>query len=98
MAKAILATAKLPRSVVELRSVKDTVSHDTVEVLETLLELARGGDITGIAYGCTLRKNRYFTNVAGYCYQNPTFTRGMMGTLTDELASMIHSRDVGDAR
>ena len=80
------------------RLIPDAVSRDTVQALETLLELARSGDITGIAFACTMKKNRYFTNVAGYCYKNPTFTRGMVGALVDELATMIHQRNFDETR
>lgn len=80
------------------RLIADHVSRDTVQALKTLLNLAEAGEITGIAFGCTMKKNRYFTNVAGYCYRNPTFTRGMVGALTDELATMIHNRDFEETR
>ena len=73
--------------------VKDVVSRDTVEALETLLAGAKSGQITGIAFACTMPKMRYFTNVAGACYRNPTFARGMIGALNDELAALVHGHD-----
>ena len=73
------------------RLVKDTVSHDTVEALEELLTLAKQGELTGIAFACSLRKMRYITNTAGYCFKNPTFARGMLWSLADELGAMIHA-------
>lgn len=80
------------------RLVPDTVSRDTVEALETLLEGAKSGDITGIAFACTLRKTRFITNVAGYCYHNPTHARGMVAFLSDQLARLVHQRDPEDTR
>lgn len=80
------------------RFVRDEISTDTVTALETLLELARRGDLTGIAFACTLRRMRYITNFAGVCYRNPTFCRGMICTLSDELAGLIHSRDPDETR
>lgn len=80
------------------RLVPDTVSHDLILALETLLQGAKTGEITGIAFACTLRKMRYITNVAGVCFRNPTHTRGMLGALDDELAAMIHTRDAEETR
>jgi hypothetical protein len=78
--------------------VKDYISRDTIEALETLLHGAKNGDVTGIAFAVTLRKNRYVTNVAGMCYKNPTFARGMIGALNDELAGLVHGRDPQETR
>lgn len=78
--------------------VHDYISRDTVEALETLLEGAKTGDVTGIAFAVTLKRNRYVTNVAGLCYKNPTFARGMVGALGDELASLVHGRDPQETR
>lgn len=78
--------------------VHDYVSRDTVEALEQLLSGARSGDVTGIAFAVTLKRNRYITNVAGLAYKNPTFARGMVSTLSDELASLIHGRDPQETR
>ena len=78
--------------------VRDMVSKDTVEALETLLKAAKEGEVTGIAFACTLRRQRYITNVAGACYKNPTFARGMVGSLDDELAGIIHRRDPLETR
>jgi hypothetical protein len=80
------------------RLVADNISHDTVEALESLLALAKEGEVTGIAFACTLRKMRYITNVAGHCYQHPTFARGMVGFLADQLASLVHARDALETR
>lgn len=78
--------------------VHDKISRDVVTALEQLLVYARAGDLTGLAFGATFRKMRYITNVAGVCARHPTFTRGMLGALDDELAAMIHMRDPEDTR
>ena len=69
--------------------VPDTVSHDTVECLEILLEQARRGQVIGIAYAAMLKKRAYITNSAGEAYRNPTFSRGMIATLDDQLAGNV---------
>jgi hypothetical protein len=78
--------------------VHDFISRDTIECLAVLFEGAKGGDVTGIAFGAMLRKNRYITNVAGLCFHNPTFSRGMIRALDDELAGIVHGRDPQETR
>jgi len=72
--------------------------EDVVEALTALLHEAKKGEITGIAFACTRPRQRYITNVAGACYKNPTFARGMVGFLSDELAGLVHRRDSGETR
>lgn len=72
--------------------VRDYISRDVIEALTALLDGAKTGDVTGIAFACTLKRNRYITNVAGRCYKDATFTRGMLGALDDELAGIVHGR------
>lgn len=80
------------------RLVPDNISHDTVEALTALLEAAKAGEVTGIAFACTLRRMRYITNVAGHCYEHPTFARGMVSFLSDQLGRLVHQRDPEDTR
>ena len=74
------------------------VSKDVVEVLELLLENARLGNVTGIEFTCTMRKSRYITNILGRCQTNPTFTRGMVAHLDDELAQLSAGLDPSHTR
>lgn len=78
--------------------IPDNISHDVVEALETLLDLAKQGEITGIAFACTMKRMRYITNVAGYCHRHPTYTRGMISFLSDQVAALVHRRDPGETR
>lgn len=78
--------------------VHDYISRDTLEALKALYDGARTGEVKGIAFAAMLRQNRYITNVAGLAYKNPTFARGMVGALGDELASLIHGRDPEETR
>lgn len=80
------------------RLIPDNISHDTVEALETLLQLAKEGEVTGIAFAVTLPKMRYITNVAGMCYRHPTLARGMVAFLSDQLAGIVHARDTLETR
>jgi hypothetical protein len=78
--------------------VPNTVSRDLIEALETLLEGARQGHITGVAFAATLRGRRYITNVAGSCHRNLTHSRGMLAALSDELGDLLHGRDADETR
>jgi hypothetical protein len=78
--------------------VRHAISRDLVEALEILLEGARKGHITGIAFAAVLHRRQYFTNVAGSCERNLTHARGMLATLSDELGDMLAGRDPGETR
>lgn len=80
------------------RLIPNQISRDTVTALETLLELAKTGELTGIAFAATFQRMRYVTNVAGLCFTNPTFTRGMVAAMDDELAMLVHGRDPDHTR
>ena len=100
--KKVTTTARKPCRVVDIRPSLHVVSRkpkaDVIQRLEILLELARQGEVTGIAFAATLQSMRYITDVAGICYEQPTYTRGMLATLADELAGVVHSRDSDDVR
>ena len=80
------------------RLVPDNISHDVLEATATLHELAKTGEITGLAFVATLPKARYITNVAGYCYRHPTHARGMTAFLSDQLAGLVHAREFNETR
>jgi hypothetical protein len=71
--------------------VQDIVSRDTIECLETLLAEARKGEIIGIAFAAMLKRRAYITNTAGEAHRNPTFSRGMLATLDDQLAQRVRN-------
>ena len=71
---------------------KDHVSRDTVTALSELLQAAESGQINGIAFVASLRGRRFMTNSAGECYRDPTFTRGALLALDDELSHMVQNR------
>lgn len=80
------------------RLVKDFVSRDLVQCLEQLHSAGLRGEIKGIAFAAILPRQRYITNFAGLCVRNPTFTRGMIASLDDELSGIINGRDVNETR
>ena len=76
----------------------DHISRDTVEALTQLLDLAKHGEVTGIAFGAFLKNRRYITDVAGTCLHNATTARGMVCALDDELSELVRQRDPDHSR
>jgi hypothetical protein len=71
---------------------KDAVSTDTVEALQTLLGHAESGEVIGIAFVAQLKERAFIVNTAGECHRNPTWTRGMVAALDDSLSNRVHNR------
>lgn len=71
--------------------IPDSVSKDTVECLQTLLHHARLGDVTGLAFTALLKRRAYIANTAGECHRDPTFARGMVAALHDQLGHRIRT-------
>ncbi len=69
--------------------IPDALSHDTIECLESMLEQARNGELIGIAFGAILKRRNYIVNSAGEAYRSPTFARGIVAALDDELSARI---------
>lgn len=74
---------------VKLAITPDSISHDTVECLEQLLEQAKAGTAIGIAYVVMYRRRRYAADTAGEAFRNPTFARGMVRALDDQLSERV---------
>lgn len=72
--------------------VQNTLSHDTIECLTQLLRHAKRGQLLGVAYTALYKGRRCVVDVAGECYRNPTFTRGLVAALDDELSSLVRGR------
>lgn len=75
--------------------VPDTLSNETTEALMQMLELARRGELIGIAFAGILRQRGYFVNTAGEAHRNPTFARGVVAALDDSLSNRIHHKGEG---
>lgn len=69
--------------------VPDNVPHDLIECLEVLLDAARRNELTGIAFAGTLKRRGYIVNTAGEAHRNPTFARGMIAALDDQLSMRV---------
>lgn len=71
------------------RLVPDDVSHDTIEATRYLANAAQRGEVIGIAFAVALKGRKFWVNSAGECYRNPTFARGMVAALDDELSDRV---------
>lgn len=69
--------------------VTDTGSHDTVQCLERLLAEARAGQLIGLAYAAIMKRRNFRVNACGEAHRSPTFARGVLAALDDELGNRI---------
>ena len=60
-------------------------SHDTIQALEDLLQDARSGKLVGLLYCAMFDRRAYRVGAAGEAHRSPTFARGMVCALDDEL-------------
>ena len=80
------------KSIPQRLSLVHSVSRETVNTLEQLLEGARAGEVVGLAFCAVLKGPRYIVDLTGEARRNPTFARGMVCALDDELQSRVHER------
>ena len=67
----------------------DAVSRDTVQCLRDLLARAERGEVVGLAYAAMQRGRRYTVHACGEADRNPTFARGMVDALQDEMRGRV---------
>lgn len=80
-------TRKPPFSLLESEG-----STDVVECLRELLAKAEEGDIIGIAVAAMLKRRGYVCQTAGEAHRSPTYARGMILALDDQLALRVKER------
>ncbi len=73
--------------------IPDNVSTDTVECLRLLLQRAKSGEVIGLAYCAMLKQRAYIVNTAGVAHESPTFARGMVAALDDQLSESVRRGD-----
>ena len=92
------STAIPKKTLPRFQLVKAEICEETIAALEQILGGARRGEVNGIAFAVSLRNMRYFTDTTGYCREHPTFARGMVALLSDELAALAHSLNYDELR
>lgn len=73
-----------------LRLIKSEANQKTISTLEEMLIAAKAGEITGMAFVVTLPGMRFISNATGYCADNPSFARGAVMFLSDQLGGLAH--------
>ncbi|MDT3669516.1 MAG: hypothetical protein ROZ37_04175 [Aromatoleum sp.] len=68
------------------------VCRETIALLEDLLEDARCGEVTGLAFVAMRKSNAYVADATGAAFINPTFARGMVASLDDYLRDLVHRK------
>lgn len=74
--------------------IPDSISHDSIEALQTLLIEAKNGDLIGLAFTAMYRKRNYVVNAAGEAHRNPTFALGMVMVLIDYLMQQVSDAEI----
>ncbi|MBC7604318.1 MAG: hypothetical protein H7255_16865 [Ramlibacter sp.] len=74
--------------------VSDNISRDLVSAFEEMSVLVRQGRIVGVVFGLALKGpgRKFHVNVAGSLTRDPTFARGIVAALDDELRVLVHSK------
>lgn len=73
----------------QLVAINGGVSRDTIACLRELLKRAENGEVIGVAYAAMYKHRKYTVNACGEADRNPTFARGMVAALGDELAQRV---------
>lgn len=72
-----------------MKLIPDSLPTDTIECLQQMLEQAKAGELIGVAFVAIIKRRGYIANFAGEVSRNPTFARGMLRTLDDQLGQRI---------
>jgi hypothetical protein len=77
--------------VLKLATAQTAVDEQTVKTLSELLEQAKAGRLTGLAYVAVHPDSRYSGDVIGRCRAFPLYTRGVVAALGDLVQSFSRS-------
>lgn len=69
--------------------IPDQVSHDTLTALKQLMDGVKRGEVIGLAYAAALKRRAYIVNTTGECHRNPTWSRGIICALDDQLSGRV---------
>lgn len=74
------------------RLIHPTISGDTLACAGHLLEGLESGEVTGAVIAILYRRKRYSIHVCGEAHDAPTYARGIVGAIEDELRDLIQER------
>ena len=92
------STAIPKKTLPRFQLVEAKICEETIGALEQILAGARSGAVNGIAFAASLRDLSYITDATGYCREHPTFARGMVALLSDEIAAVARERGISAIR
>jgi hypothetical protein len=72
-----------------LHLIDRVASQEALEAALHLVEEIRAGKVIGFAWVAMHRGHHYSVDIAGETRRSPTFTRGMLHVLDDELSKLI---------
>lgn len=64
------------------------IDREVYDHLAGMLDAAKAGEVIGIAYAVIYRGRHFIVEVAGELRRNPTFARGCVAALDDDLSRM----------
>lgn len=72
------------------RLVKKVKDRATIEVLRDMIRDAEKGELIGLAFVSMYERREYNIGYTGECARNPTYARGMILDLLDDLGRAAH--------
>lgn len=70
----------------KLVPISGAVSTDTVQCLRSVLAKAEAAEVIGVAMVIMYRKREYHVQTCGELHKNPTFCRGAIAALADQVS------------
>lgn len=72
------------------RLVAKVKDRATIEVLRDMIKAAENGELIGLAFVAMYERREYNIGYTGECARNPTYARGMIQDLMDDLGRSSH--------
>lgn len=82
----------------KLELVHAPISGDTLDALQELVEDARAGLYTGFVIGLLRPRLRYSVHCVGEACERPSWSRGILKALDDDLSRLIQQRSSEETR
>lgn len=67
-------------------------SHELIEVIKGLLDLAELGSLNGLVFGASLRGAQFYCDSAGELHRKPVVALGVVQMLSAELLNQIRRK------
>jgi hypothetical protein len=65
---------------------------DLEQSITQLLEGVQTGVVNGVVFGAVIKGKKYYVNVLGTMAKDPTYARGVLAALDDELRAMVQKK------